>query len=233
MPFTSGSLERTLARIAFSCAGGRRGEHLARVGADRHRLRADRDLHAGSRSGRRATSMSESCGTASTKRVGGELDRLGEQALARRARPAAWCWRPRTRRACTPWRICAASSSEPANESFTSASAKSSAAGGERLRHRRGGGDHQPRLRDRATSCRRRRRRRSRRARSASAAPARAAGASRALHHHRGGLDRGGGRHAGRQPELLDGVARDRGGDAVRAGLDLHQRHHAVDLDRA
>ena len=36
-----------------------------------------------------------------------------------------------------------------------------------------------------------------------------------------------------RRPELLDRVARDRRGDAVRAGLDLDQRHHAVDLDRA
>ena len=33
---------------------------------------------------------------------------------------------------------------------------------------------------------------------------------------------------AGRQPQLLDRVARDRGGDAVRTGLDLDERHHAV-----
>ncbi len=34
------------------------------------------------------------------------------------------------------------------------------------------------------------------------------------------------------EAELLDGVARDRGGDPVRAGLDLDQRDHPVDLDR-
>ena len=36
-----------------------------------------------------------------------------------------------------------------------------------------------------------------------------------------------------RQAELLDRVAGDRRGDQVRACLDLDQRHHAVDLDRA
>ena len=35
----------------------------------------------------------------------------------------------------------------------------------------------------------------------------------------------------GRQPELLDRVARHGRRDAERAGLDLDERHHAVDLD--
>ena len=37
----------------------------------------------------------------------------------------------------------------------------------------------------------------------------------------------------GARPELLDRVARDRGGDEERTRLDLHERHHAVDLDGA
>ena len=47
----------------------------------------------------------------------------------RTARPEASCSRRRRRRACTPWRICAASSSEPANERRTSASVEVVAAG--------------------------------------------------------------------------------------------------------
>ena len=65
-------------------------------------------------------------------------------------------------------------------------------------------------------SPRRRRRRRSPRSRARPARPRRRP-ASRALHHHRGGLDGRGGGHAGRQPELLDRVARDGRGDQVQA----------------
>ena len=53
------------------------------------------------------------------------------------------------------------------------------------------------------------------------------------LHHHRRGLHGRGRGHARRQAELLDGVAGDGGDHEVRAGLDLHERHHAVDLHGA
>src|SRR5665213_3400686 len=57
--------------------------------------------------------------------------------------------------------------------------------------------------------------------------------AAAALDHHRGRLDGGRRLDAGREAELLHRVAGDRGGDQKRPGLDLHQGHHTVDLDRA
>jgi len=36
----------------------------------------------------------------------------------------------------------------------------------------------------------------------------------------------------GREPKLVDRVARDRGGDQERSDLDLYERHHPVRLDR-
>src|ERR1019366_1328157 len=57
-------------------------------------------------------------------------------------------------------------------------------------------------------------------------------GAVVALDHHARRLDPGVDALALVQVELLDGVARDRGRDPVRPGLDLDERHDAVDLDR-
>src|SRR5215203_6130480 len=52
------------------------------------------------------------------------------------------------------------------------------------------------------------------------------------LDHDRRGLHRRGGLDAGDEPEILDGIPRDRRDHAVRTGLDLDERHDAVDLDR-
>ena len=57
--------------------------------------------------------------------------------------------------------------------------------------------------------------------------------AAGALDHHRRRLHRGGGLHPGRERQLLHRVTGDGGGDEERPGLDLHQGHDAVDLDRA
>ena len=119
-------------------SGGSFGERLARVGADRHGLRADHDLRA--RLGEVVDRVD--VGVLRHRQhelVGGELDRLARAGRRRGAGRAASCWRPRRRRPSRPARICAASSSEPANDSFTSAfsaSSNSRRAGRERLGHR-------------------------------------------------------------------------------------------------
>ena len=115
-PLTSGSSERTLARIASLAPARRLREHLARVVADRHALGADHERARRGLRGRRATRRrSPSAGHGEDELVAGELDRRPRACPPRRARRGASCSPRRTRRPATPWRIWAASSSEPAN----------------------------------------------------------------------------------------------------------------------
>ena len=127
----------------------------------------------------------------------------------------------------TPWRICAASSSEPANESATVASSNVLAVGGERVFSDAAADTVSVAVVAAAAAAGERQR----------AATASSAAASRLIVARSTITDVAFtvavAAHAGREPELLDRVARDRRGDEERAGLDLDQRHHAVDLDRA
>ena len=207
--------------------GGQPGEHLARVGADRDRLRADRDLRPRAPSGPRS-SRSPSPPAPRARRCWWRTPPACRAGPPARARPAASCWPPRRRpperpggsgrRARRSPRT-TASRSRPGSPWRTTSSASVIEAAADTTRRGSAslaGSSSSPHP-------------------TAARSPA-ATSASARLTHARPSLrwpSRPRWRHAGRQPELLDRVAGDGRHDPVRAGLDLDERHHPVGLDRA
>ena len=122
MPFTSGSSERTLARIACSWRGRQLGQHLARVGADRHRLRADRDLHAVLREVVERVDRRSPPAPRARARWWRTRPACSSRP-SRTARRAAWCWPRRTRPASRP-----GGSAPPARRSRRTRGARSASA---------------------------------------------------------------------------------------------------------